>query len=155
METVDLMDQLEAVLPRMDPAQEAQEIVTVMARVIRAESAAVFVERGGALHWLAGDPLSNDAGTPIRSAWSAQQRRLLSGTAFTEAPAPALRPMHAWLMWMRRPEDAGLDVIYFAGTNLRPLRACSAPLERLAALLPGHRRVMGCDDLSGYENRIR
>ena len=53
----DLMDRLEAVLPRVDPADEARQILAVMARICGAASAAVFFERGGVLRWLAGDRL--------------------------------------------------------------------------------------------------
>jgi hypothetical protein len=43
--------------------------------------------------------------------------------------------MRTWLMWIRRPGDAGLDAVYFAGANLRPLTDCAGPLARLAAIL--------------------
>lgn len=132
---MDLMDALEAVLPRVDPVEEAREIVGVMARITRAASAALFVERDDTLQWLTGDPLPTGAAKTIRAAWRAQRQRLLSGTAFTEAAAPPSRPVRTWLMWIRRPGNAGLDAVYFAGINLRPLTSCSAPLARLAALL--------------------
>jgi hypothetical protein len=152
--TVDLMDALADVLPRVDPRDEAREVVAVMARITRAASSTLFVERAGALQWLAGDAPSSEAATTIRSAWTSQRQRLLSGTAFTEAPAPARRPMRSWLMWIRRPGNAGLDVVYFAGVNLRPPGTCAAPLSLLAALLvrvAGAGGSIGCD---GYGNRI-
>ena len=132
---IDLLDELEAVLPRVGPIDQAREIVAVMARISRAASVARFVERAGTLQWLAGDTLPTETATTIRSAWQAQRLRLLSGTAFTEAPAPVRRPMSAWLLWIRRPGDAGLDAVYLAGANLRPLSSCGAPLLRLGALL--------------------
>lgn len=132
---VDLMDALDAVLPRVDPAEEAREIVGVMARIAHAATGALLVERHDTLQWLAGDPLPRGTARSIRAAWRAQRRRLLSGMAFTEAPAPASRPVRTWLMWIRRPDEAGLDAVYLAGVNLRPLTACSAPLSRLATLL--------------------
>ena len=132
----DLMDRLEAVLPRVNPADEARQILGVMARICRAASAAAFFERGGVLRWLAGDLLSDDVATAIKSAWRAQRSRVLTGTAFTEPDAPAAgSPGRSWLMWMRHPEDGGLDAVYFAGPDLRPLDACSVRLMRLAALL--------------------
>lgn len=129
------MDALEAVLPRMDPVEEAREIVGVMARITRAASAALFVERDDTLQWLAGDPLPRETARSIRTAWRAQRQRLLSGTAFTEAPPPSAPPLRTWLMWIRRPGNACLDAVYFAGINLRPFTSCSAPMARLAALL--------------------
>jgi hypothetical protein len=130
------MDRLEAVLPRVDAAEEAGRIVRVMARITRSASAAVFFERGGALRWLAGDHLSPRMAAVIRRAWRAQRRRILTGTAFSEPGTPAGEtPVPSWLMWMRRPAARGLDAVYFAGPELRPLEACSAHLIRLAALL--------------------
>ena len=70
----DLMDRLEAVLPRVDPADEARQILGVMARICRAASAAVFFERGGVLRWLAGDRLSDDVATAIERAWRSQRQ---------------------------------------------------------------------------------
>jgi hypothetical protein len=131
----DLFDAIYAVLPHADPTEEARQIVGVMARISRAASASLLVERDGALHWLTGDRLAIDTTTTIRSAWKSQRRRLLSGTTITEAPVPVRRPVRTWLMWIRRPGDAGLDAVYFAGSNLRPLSACASPLARLAALL--------------------
>ena len=108
MARIDLMDQLDAILPRVNPAEEAREILRVMARICRAGSAAVFFEHDGALRWLAGDPLSDDVATVIRSAWRSQLSRVLTGTAFTELAAP--EGQSRWLlMWMRRPEEGGLD----------------------------------------------
>ena len=132
----DLMDRLEAVLPRVDAAEEARQILGVMARICRATSGAVFVERSGELCWLAGDRLSDDVVTAIEGAWWTQRSRVLTGTTFTEPRAPAgeIR-VRLRLMWMRRPEDGGLDAVYFAGPDLRPLEACSIRLKRLAALL--------------------
>lgn len=136
MGRIDLMDRLEAVLPRVNPADEARQILAVMARICRAASAAVFFERGGVLLWLAGDPLSDDVVTAIKGAWRTQRSRVLTGTAFTEPGAPAGESrVRSWLMWMRRPEDGGLDALYFAGPDLRPFDACSLRLMRLAALL--------------------
>ena len=136
MGRIDLMDRLDAVLPRVDPADEAREILAVMARICWAASAAVFFERGGALRWLAGDPLSDDVVRAIKGAWRMQRTRILTGTAFTEGAAPASEPpVRSWLMWMRRSEDGGLDAAYFAGPDLRPLDACSVRLMKLAALL--------------------
>ena len=139
MTRIDLMDQLDAVLPRVHPADEARQILGVMARICRAASAAVFFERGGLLRWFAGDALSHDVATAIKSAWQSQRTRILTGTAFTEAIALAGedRPVRSWLMWLRRPEDGGLDAVYFAGPDLRPLDACSDRLTKLAALLRG------------------
>jgi hypothetical protein len=141
---MDLMDELDAILPRVDPAEEVREILAVMAKISRAASAALLVERDGTLQWLAGDPVPRDSATTIRSAWRAQRQRLLSGTAFAEAPGPVRRPMRTWLMWIRRPGNAGLDAVYFAGVNMRPLTSCAAPLGRLAGLLvriPGLARL--------------
>jgi hypothetical protein len=131
---IDLMDRLEAVLPRVEPADEAREILGVMARICRAASAAVFFERDDVLCWLAGDPLSDEVASAIRGAWRTQRSRVLTGTAFTEAGPPEAA-IRSWLMWMRRPEDGGLDAVYFAGPALRPFDAYSARLMRLAALL--------------------
>lgn len=134
MARIDLMDRLDAVLPRVNPAEEAGEILAVMARISRAGSAAVFFEQDGVLRWLAGDPLADDVASAIRSAWRSQRSRVLTGTAFTEL-APSAGESRWLLMWMRRPEEGGLDAAYFAGPDLRPLDACSARLTRLAALL--------------------
>lgn len=136
MARTDLMDRFDAVLPRVDSADEAGQILRVMARICRAASAAVFFERGGVLRWLAGDPLSDDVATAIATAWKSQRNRVLTGTAFTEPGAPGGEgPIRSWLMWMRRPDDGGLGAVYFAGPDLRPLDVCSARLMRLAALL--------------------
>jgi hypothetical protein len=136
MARIDLMDRLEAVLPRVNPADEARQILGVMARICGAASAAVFFERGGGLRWLAGDRLADEVVAAIEGAWRAQRRRVLTGTAFTEPGTPAGQsPGRSWLMWMRRPDHGGLDAVYFAGPDLRPLDACSARLTRLAALL--------------------
>jgi hypothetical protein len=136
MARIDLMDRLDAVLPRVNPADEAREILAVMARICRAASAAVFFERGGVLRWLAGDRLSDDVATAIKGAWWTQRSRVLTGTAFTEPGARAGEsPVRSWLMWIRRPEDGGLDAVYFSGPDLRPLDDCSFRLMRLAALL--------------------
>ena len=89
MARIDLMDQLEAVLPRVDSAEEAREVLAVMARICRAASAAVFFERGGVLEWLAGDRLSDDVASAINRAWRSQRRRVLTGVAFTEGAAGA------------------------------------------------------------------
>ena len=130
------MDQLEAVLPRVDTAEEAREVLAVMARICRAASSAVFFERGGVLEWLAGDQLSDDLANAIDRAWRSQRRRVLTGVAFTEGPAAAGdRPGRSRLMWIRRPRDGGLDAVYFAGPDLRPVDACSARMVRLAGLL--------------------
>ena len=134
MARIDLMDQLNAILPRVNPAEEAREILRVMARICRAGSAAVFFEQDAVLRWLAGDALPDDVAAAVRSAWRSQRSRVLTGTAFTEIAAP--EGESRWLlMWMRRPEEGGLDAAYFAGPDLRPLDACSARLTRLAALL--------------------
>jgi hypothetical protein len=130
----DLMDQLEAVLPRVNPADEARYILAVMARICGAASAAAFFERGGTLRWLAGDRLSDELVVAIEGAWWTQRSRVLTGTTFTEPRAAAGR-LRSRLMWMRRAEDGGLDAVYFAGPDLRPLEACSVRLNRLAALL--------------------
>ena len=130
----DLMDRLEAVLPRVNAAEEARYILAVMARISGAASAAVFFERGGMLRWLAGARLSDDLVAAIKGAWWTQRSRVLTGTTFTE-PRAAAGPVRSRLMWMRRPEDGGLDAVYFAGPDLRPLEACSARLKRLATLL--------------------
>ena len=136
MPRIDLMDRLEAVLPRVNPADEARQILGVMARICRAVSAAVFFERGGALRWLDGDRLPDDVATTIRSAWRSQRSRVLTGTAFTEPGSPPREhSVRSWVMWMRRPGDGGLDAVYLAGPDLRPLDACSVRLTRLAALL--------------------
>ena len=136
MARIDLMDRLEAVLPRVDPADEARQILGVMARICRAASGAVFVERSRELRWLAGDRLSDDLVIAIKGAWWTQRSRVLTGTTFTEPGAPAgASPVRSWLMWMRRPNDGGLDTVYFAGPDLRPLDACSVRLKRLAVLL--------------------
>ena len=130
----DLMDRLNAVLPRVDFADEAGQILRVMARICRAASAAVFFERDGALRWLVGDPPSDDVATAITAAWNSQRNRVLTGTAFTE-PGALGSTGRWWLMWMRRPEDGGLGAVYFAGPELRPLDVCAARLLRLAALM--------------------
>jgi len=130
----DLMDRFDAMLPRVDPAEEAGQILGVMARICRASSAAVLFERGGALRWVAGDRLPEDVGKSIQSAWLAQRNRVLSGTAFTEAGETAGQH-RSRLMWMRRPEDGGLDAVYFAGPDLRPLDVCSRRLMRLVGLM--------------------
>jgi hypothetical protein len=136
METSDLMDQLAAVLPRVDPAVEAGAILAVMARICRAPSAAVFFERGGVLQWLAGERLPERDAAAISSLWRSQRRRVLTGTAFTESVATAGEgPVRSRMMWMRRPHDGGLDAVYFSGPDLRPLDGCSSRLIRLAALL--------------------
>jgi hypothetical protein len=136
MARIDLMDQLEAVLPRVNVADEAREILAVMARICRATAAAVFFERSGVLEWLAGDRLSDGVANGIDHAWRSQRRRVLTGTAFTEWTTPAgEHPTRSRLMWMRRPQDGGLDAVYFAGPDLRPIEACSARLVRLAGLL--------------------
>jgi hypothetical protein len=137
MGRTDLMDRFDAVLPRVNPADEAGEILRVMARICRAPSAAVFFERGGALLWIAGDSLSDDVAAAISVAWRAQHRRVLTGTAFTESGGPEGETPSPWrLMWIRRPEeDGGLDAVYFAGPDLRPLEICSRRLIRLVALL--------------------
>jgi len=136
MGRIDLMDRFDAVLPRVDPADEARQILGVLARICRASSAAVFFERAGALGWIAGDSLSEEVATAVKSAWVYQRRRVLTGTAFTETGASgAGSPISSRLMWMRRPEDGGLDAVYFAGPDLRPLDGCSRRLVRLATLL--------------------
>jgi hypothetical protein len=136
MARIDLMDRLETLLPRVDPAEEAGQIVGVMARICRAASAAVFFERGGRLRWLAGDPLPDDVHVAVKTAWRVQRRRVLTGTALTESVALAAgAPVRSGLMWLRRPLDGGLDAVYFAGPDLRPLDGCSGRLMRLAALL--------------------
>ena len=136
MARIDLMDRLEAVLPRVNPADEAVQILAVMARICGAASAAVFFERGGVLRWLAGDRLSDDVVTAIEGAWWTQRSRVLTGMTFTEPRARAgENPVRLRLMWMRGPQDGGLDAVYFAGPDLRPLEACSIRLRRLAALL--------------------
>lgn len=136
MGRIDLMDRFDAVLPRVDPADEARQILGVMARICKASSAAVFFEQDDALGWIAGDPLSDDVAGSIKSAWLSQRRRVLTGTAFTE-PGAAVggTPGRSRLMWMRRPEDGGLDAVYFAGPDLRPLEICARRLTRLAVLL--------------------
>jgi hypothetical protein len=137
METMgrsDLMDRFDAVLPRVDPAEEAGQILGVMARICRASSAAVLFERAGMLVWIAGDRLPEDVDRSIQSAWAAQRRRVLSGTAFTEAGVTA-GGLRSRLMWIRRPEDGGLDAVYFAGAELRPLDLCARRLMRLVALM--------------------
>src|SRR5688500_10581879 len=96
----DLMDRLEAVLPRVDPADEARQILGVMARICGAASAAVFFERGEALSWLAGDRLSDDVVAAIGGAWWTQRSRVLTGTTFTEPRARAgEKPVRSRLMW--------------------------------------------------------
>jgi hypothetical protein len=135
MARIDLMDRLEAVLPRVNRAEEARQILGVMARICGAASAAVFFERRGVLRWLAGDRLSEDATAAIRTAWWAQRRRVLSGAAFSDAPDMETAEMPAWVMWLRRPRDGGLDAVYFAGPRLRPLEQCASRLDRLGALL--------------------
>jgi hypothetical protein len=141
---MDLIDALEAVLPRPDPVQEAQEIVGVMARITRAATAALFVESAGSLQWVAGDRLPTHTSTTIRSAWTGQRQRLLSGTAFSESSvAAAPGRVATLLMWIRRPGDGGLDALYFAGVDLRPPAACGGALARLAALLV---RIQGLRD---------
>ena len=137
METMgrsDLMDRFDAMLPRVDPADEAGQILGVMARICRASSAAVLFERGGALGWVAGDRLPEAVDRSIRDAWLAQRKRLLSGTEFTEAGETAGQ-VRSRLMWMRRPQDGGLDAVYFAGPDLRPLDVCARRLTRLVALM--------------------
>ena len=136
MARFDLMDQFEAVLPRVDSAEEAAAILAVMARISRAASAAVFFERDEVLEWLAGDRLSDDVATAIDNTWRSQRRRVLTGTAFTESGTPGHQsPVPSRLMWMRRPHDGGLDAVYFAGPDLRPINTCSPRLIRLATLL--------------------
>jgi hypothetical protein len=134
---MDLMDGLDALLPRVEPAAEAREILTVMARISRASSAAVFWERSGRLRWLAGDHLSEEISSAIKRTWRSQRKRVLTGTAFTELDAASgeARPVRSWLMWLRRPADGGLDAVYFAGPGLRPIEACSSHLLRLGGLL--------------------
>lgn len=134
MARVDLMDRLEAVLPRVNRAEEAGQILGVMARICGAASAAVFFERRGVLRWLAGDRLGDTVVTAIREAWWSQRRRVLTGSAFTEGPA-GTGVIHDWVMWLRRPRDGGLDAVYFAGPGLRPWEDCSTRLARLAVLL--------------------
>jgi hypothetical protein len=131
---MDLMDALEAVLPRTDPAAEAREIVGVMARISRAATAALFVESEGSLQWAAGDRLPERTAKMIRRAWTSQRERLGSGIAFSES-AGRPGPVATVLMWIRRPGDAGLDALYFAGVDLRPPSACGGALSRLGALL--------------------
>jgi hypothetical protein len=134
----DLMDRFEAVLPRITPADEARQILAVMAQICRAASVAAFIERDGVLRWLAGDLQSREVVTAIRGTWGSQHSRVLTGTAFTEPGAPGGEiPVRSWLLWMRRPEDGGLYAVYFAGPDLRPLDDCSVRLMRLAALLVG------------------
>ena len=136
MARIDVMDQLEAVLPRVDVAEEAGAVLAVMARISRAASAAVLFERGGVLEWLAGDRLPDDVAYRIDHAWRSQRRRVLTGTAFTQWTTPAGEdPTPSRLMWIRRPQDGGLDAVYFAGPDLRSIEACSARLIRLAGLL--------------------
>jgi hypothetical protein len=136
MGRTDLMDRFDALLPRVDPADEARQILGVMARICKASSAAVFFERRNSLGWIAGDRLSDEVHTAIKIAWVKEGRRVLTGTAFTELGAPAGEPASAArLMWMRQPEDGGLDAVYFAGPGLRPLETCARRLLRLAALL--------------------
>jgi hypothetical protein len=134
MARIDLMDRLEAVLPRVDSADEARAVLAVMARICRAASAAVFFERGGVLEWLAGDRLSDEVANGIDRAWRLQRRRVLTGTAFTDTPGGE-SPARSRLMWMRRPQEGGLDAVYFAGPDLRAIEACSGRLIRLAGLL--------------------
>jgi hypothetical protein len=133
----DLMDRFEAVLPGMNPADAAGEILAVMARIGRAASAAVYIEREDGLRWLAGDRLPSEVGVAIERAWQSQRSRILTGTSFTEQGAAdgEGNPDPSWLIWMRRPVDGGLDAVYLAGPGLRPLGACSARLIRVAALL--------------------
>jgi hypothetical protein len=131
----DLLDQLAAVLPRVDPADEARQILGVMARICGAGSSAVFFDSGNDLRWLAGDSLSDQETATIHRAWHLQNARLLSGTAITETKAEGNGAIGFRLLWMRRPADGGLDAVYFAGRGLRPLGACGARLLTLAALL--------------------
>ena len=135
MARIDLMDRLDAVLPWVNHADEARQILGVMARISGAASAAVFCERGGGLHFLAGDRLSEDVVAAIDGAWRVQRSRVLTGTVFTESGAPEGEGVRSWLMWMRRRDEGGLDTVYFAGPDLRPLEACSARMLRLATLL--------------------
>lgn len=130
----DLMDRLESVLPRVNPADEAREILVVMARISRAAYAAVYIEREDGLRWLAGDRLPENVDTAIERAWRLQRSRVLTGTAFTE-PAGEMNPDPSRLIWLRRPMDGGLDAVYLAGPGLRPLQACAGRLVRIAALL--------------------
>ena len=130
----DLMDRFDAMLPRVDAAEEAGQILGVMVRICRATSAAVLFDRDGALGWVAGDRLPAAVARSIQDAWQAQRKRVLSGTAFTEAGETA-GGIRSRLMWMRRPEDGGLDAVYFAGAELRPLDLCARRLMRLVALL--------------------
>lgn len=133
MGRIDLMDRFDAVLPHVDPADEARQILGVMARICRASSSAVFFERGGALGWIAGDPLSNEVITAIKIAWVSERRRVLTGTAFTEMETAATG--RSMVLWVRQPEISGLDAIYFAGPDLRTLHVSPRRLMRLAALL--------------------
>ena len=136
MARCDLMDQFEAVLPGINPADEARQILGVMARISRAASAAVYIEREDGLRWLAGDRLPDVVAIAIERAWQSQRNRVLTGMAFTEQGARAgENPVPSWLIWMRRPLDGGLDAVYLAGPGLRPLDACAACLIRIAALL--------------------
>ena len=138
MARVDLLDQFEAVLPRMDSADEAGAILAVMARICRASSAAVYFERSGSLVWLAGNRLSDEMAAVIHRAWRAQRSRILTGIAFSEPGTPAGETLIAsWLMWVRRPADGGLDAVYFAGPDLRSIDTCSVRMLRLATLLAG------------------
>jgi hypothetical protein len=135
MARIDLLDRLEAVLPRVNRAEEARQILGVMARICGAASAAVFFERRGVLRWLAGDRLSESVTAAIQGAWRAQRRRVLSGAAFSDALGTGTTEVPSWVMWLRRPRDGGLDAVYFAGPGLRPLEQCSSRLDRLGALL--------------------
>lgn len=131
----DLLDQLDAVLPRVDPADEARQILGVMARICGAASSAVLFEREKELRWMAGDALSDDVAAMIQHAWQLQSTRVLTGTAFMESPAATNGGIGCRLLWIRRPADGGLDAAYFSGRGLRPLDTCGLRLTRLAALL--------------------
>ena len=131
----DLLDQLDAVMPRVDPADGARQILAVMARICGAGSSAVLFESGNVLRWLAGDSLSDEVAAMIQRAWRVQSARVLTGTAFTESRAESNGAIGFRLLWIRGPADGGLDAVYFAGRGLRPLEACGPGLARLAALL--------------------
>jgi hypothetical protein len=132
----DLMDRFEAVLPRTDRADDARRILDVMAGICRAASAAALRERAGKMRWLAGDRVPDDVMAAIRQALASQRARVLSGTTFTDA-ASGGGSARAWLMWTRRPNDHGFDVVYLAGPALRPHEDAAEHLARLAGLLGG------------------
>ena len=76
-------------------------------------------------------------GTSVRTleASGSGQAYRIYVSAPVEAPPPPACSVRTWLMWIRRPGNAGLDAVYLAGAHLRPFTGCSAPMARLGALL--------------------